>query len=195
MRALLDHARAGRGPEPSGDLRALRVRGVVSLSRDPRVRLAALVALAVVLADQATKAVVERTLVLHETIPLTPFFALSYVRNTGAAFGVLAAAPVGVRLPLFLAVTVVATAAVLSYLRRTPADQRWRVAALGAILGGALGNLLDRVRYGEVVDFLDLHWGGLHWPAFNVADAAITVGVAIVLLASVERRGATAPAR
>ena len=167
----------------------------MSLQGDPRVRLAALVALAVVLADQATKALVERTLVLHETIPLTPFFALSYVRNTGAAFGVLAAAPVGVRLPLFLAVTVVATAAVLSYLRRTPADQRWRVAALGAILGGALGNLLDRVRYGEVVDFLDLHWGGLHWPAFNVADAAITVGVAIVLLASVERAGRSAPAR
>jgi len=84
-------------------------------------------------------------------------------------------------------VTVVATAAVLSYLRRTPADQRWRVAALGAILGGALGNLLDRVRYGEVVDFLDLHWRDLHWPAFNVADAAITVGVAVVLLASFER--------
>ena len=167
----------------------------MSLPGDPRVRLAALVALAVVLADQATKALVERTLVLHETIPVTPFFALSYVRNTGAAFGVLAAAPVGVRLPLFLAVTVVATAAVLSYLRRTPADQRWRVAALGAILGGALGNLLDRVRYGEVVDFLDLHWGGLHWPAFNVADAAITVGVAIVLLASVERAGRSAPAR
>ena len=77
---------------------------------------------------------------------------------------------------------------------RTPADQRWRVAALGAVLGGAIGNLLDRVRYGEVVDFLDLHWGELHWPAFNVADAAITVGVAIVLLASVERRAAGASA-
>ncbi|TMA55839.1 MAG: signal peptidase II [Deltaproteobacteria bacterium] len=153
-----------------------------------------MVVLAVVLADQATKAVVERMLVLHETIALTPFFALSYVRNTGAAFGVLAAAPVGVRLPLFLTVTVVASAAVVSYLRRTPADQRWRVAALGAVLGGAIGNLLDRVRYGEVVDFLDLHWGELHWPAFNVADAAITVGVAIVLLASVERRAAGASA-
>ena len=167
----------------------------MSLGGDPRVRLAALVALAVVLADQATKAVIERTLLLHETIPLTPFFALSYVRNTGAAFGVLAAAPVGIRLPLFLTVTVIATAAVVSYLRRTPADQRWRVAALGAVLGGALGNLLDRVRYGEVVDFLDLHWGELHWPAFNLADAAITVGVAIVLLASVERRGVNAAAR
>jgi len=164
----------------------------VSLGRDSRVRLAALVALAVVLADQTTKAFVERTLLLHETIPLTPFFALSYVRNTGAAFGVLAAAPVGVRLPLFLAVTVIASAAVVSYLRRTPADQRWRVAALGGVLGGAMGNLLDRVRYGEVVDFLDLHWGDLHWPAFNVADAAITVGVAVVLLASVERRAGAA---
>jgi len=165
----------------------LRGRDRVTLYQDSRVRLAALVVLAVVLADQATKALVERTLVLHETIPLAPFVALTYVRNTGAAFGVLAAAPVGVRLPLFLTVTVVATAAVLSYLRRTPADQRWRVAALGAILGGALGNLLDRVRYGEVVDFLDLHWRDLHWPAFNVADAAITVGVAVVLLASFER--------
>ena len=159
----------------------------MSATTDPRLRLAALVALAVVVADQVTKALVARAMDLHETIPLLPVFSLTYVRNTGAAFGVLAAAPVGVRLPLFLTVTVIATAAVLSYLRRTPADQRWRVAALGAILGGALGNLLDRVRYGEVVDFLDLHWRDLHWPAFNVADAAITVGVAIVLLASFER--------
>src|SRR5439155_500445 len=164
----------------------------VTLHQDPRVRLAALVVLAVVLADQATKALVERTLVLHETIPLAPFIALTYVRNTGAAFGVLAAAPVGVRLPLFLTVTVVATAAVLSYLRRTPADQRWRVAALGAILGGALGNLFDRAHYADVVDFPDLLCASLHRPASSAADAAIPVGVAVGRLPTCARTGSSA---
>jgi signal peptidase II len=152
---------------------------------DSRLRLAAFVALAVLILDQATKSLVERTMWPHESIDLTAFLALTYVRNTGAAFGVLAAAPAGVRLPLFVAVTVLAAGALVSYLRHTPPDQRWRVAALGGILGGALGNLLDRVRYGEVIDFVDAHWGDLHWPAFNVADAAITVGVAIVLVHSV----------
>lgn len=163
---------------------------------DSRLRLAAFVTIAILILDQATKSLVERTMLPHESIPVTAFFALTYVRNTGAAFGVLAAAPAGVRLPLFVAVTVLAAAALLSYLRHTPADQRWRVMALGGILGGALGNLLDRVRYGEVIDFLDVHWGELHWPAFNVADAAITVGVVIVLVQSVgavDREAARAP--
>jgi signal peptidase II len=154
---------------------------------DRRLRLAAFVAAAVLLVDQATKAAVERMLA-HETIDLLPFFALSYVRNTGAAFGVLAAAPPGIRLPLFVVVTIVAVGALVSFLRRTPPDQSWLVGALGAVLGGALGNLVCRLRYGEVIDFLDLHWGALHWPAFNVADAAITVGVAVVLLQGVSRR-------
>jgi len=150
--------------------------------RDPRPWLATVVAVAVLALDQATKAIVARTLAPHATVPLLPFFALTYVRNTGAAFGVFAAAPASLRLPLFLLVTVVAVAALVSFLRRTPVGQPWLVGALGAILGGAVGNLVCRLRYGEVIDFLDLHWGDLHWPAFNVADSAITVGVAIVLL-------------
>ena len=149
---------------------------------DPRLRLAALVALTVLVVDQVTKAIVERAMIPNESIPLLPFFALTYVRNTGAAFGLLAAAPAGLRLPLFLAVTLVAGVALVAYLRRTPREQRWLVGALGGILGGAVGNLVCRVRYGEVIDFLDLHWGDLHWPMFNVADTAISVGVAIVLL-------------
>jgi len=149
---------------------------------DSRIRLAALIAVAVVVVDQATKAVVASSMTLHESIPLLPFFALTYVRNTGAAFGVLGAAPSAVRLPLFLGVTVVAAGALVSFLRRTPPDHRWLIAALGAILGGALGNLVCRVRFGEVVDFLDLHWGDLHWPMFNVADSAITIGVTLVLV-------------
>ena len=149
---------------------------------DPRIRLAAVVAATVLALDQVTKAIVASSMTLHQTMPLLPFFALTYVRNTGAAFGVLAAAPTSVRLPLFLGVTVLAAVALVSFLRRTPPDRRWLIGALGSILGGALGNLVCRVRFGEVIDFLDLHWGNLHWPMFNVADSAISVGVVLVLV-------------
>jgi signal peptidase II len=154
----------------------------VSVLADRRFRLAAAVAIGVLLVDQTTKAIVAHTMRLHQSIDVLPIFALTYLRNTGAAFGVLAAAPASVRLPIFFVVTVVAVGALVSFVRRTPPDERWLVAALGGVLGGALGNLVCRVRFGEVIDFLDVHWGDLHWPPFNVADSAITVGVAIVLL-------------
>jgi len=158
---------------------------------DPRLRLAAPVAAAVLVADQATKAAVAATMRLHESIPLTPFFALAYERNTGAAFSVLAGAPAALRTSLFVAVTLVALGVLASWLARAPADRPALAAAIGAIMGGAAGNLICRLRLGEVIDFLDLHWGALHWPVFNVADSAITVGVAVVLLGA---RGApTAP--
>jgi signal peptidase II len=157
----------------------------VTAALDARFRLAALVALAIVVVDQVTKAIVARSMELHETIPLLPVFSLTYVRNAGAAFGVFGAAPAAVRLPLFLLVTVAAAWALLSMLRHARSEQRVLVAALGAILGGAAGNFICRIRYGEVIDFLDAHWGDLHWPAFNVADSAITVGVLLVLLFSV----------
>ena len=156
----------------------------MSVLSDPRFRQAALIALAVIVVDQVTKAIVERTMELHETIPLLPVFSLTYVRNAGAAFGIFGAAPAAVRLPLFLLVTIAAAWALVSMLRHARADQRVLVAALGGILGGAAGNAICRVRYGEVIDFLDAHWGDLHWPAFNVADSAITVGVIVVLLMS-----------
>jgi signal peptidase II len=154
---------------------------------DVRLRQAVFVALLVVAVDQVTKAIVERTMALHETIPLIPGFSLTYVRNTGAAFGMLSGAPAGLRLPLFLLVTVVAVWALVSYLRAAPAHRRVLVWALGGILGGAVGNFICRLRYGEVVDFFHLHWGEWSWPMFNVADSAISVGVAIVLLESLRR--------
>jgi signal peptidase II len=156
---------------------------------DSRLRQALLVALLVVALDQATKAIVERWMTLYESIPILPGFSLTYVRNTGAAFGMLAGAPSSLRLPLFLLVTAVAVWALVSYLRATPAHRRMLVWALGGILGGAVGNFICRLRYGEVVDFFHLHWGPWSWPMFNVADSAITVGVAIVLVESI--RGAT----
>jgi signal peptidase II len=151
---------------------------------DPRLRQALLVAILVVVVDQVTKAIVERTMALYETIPLLPIFSLTYVRNTGAAFGMLSGAPAGLRLPLFLLVTLVAVWALFSYLRAAPAHRRALVWALGGILGGAVGNFICRIRYGEVVDFFHLHWGGWSWPMFNVADSAISIGVVIVLLES-----------
>ena len=151
---------------------------------DPRLRQALLVAILVVVVDQVTKAIVERTMTLYETIPLLPIFSLTYVRNTGAAFGMLSGAPAGLRLPLFLLVTLVAVWALFSYLRAAPAHRRALVWALGGILGGAVGNFICRLRYGEVVDFFHLHWGAWSWPMFNVADSAISVGVVIVLLES-----------
>jgi signal peptidase II len=160
------------------------------VSADSRIRLAAAVAAFVIVLDQATKALVARTMELHESIPLLPVVALTYVRNTGAAFGVFAAAPAAVRLPLFLLVTAVAVWALVSMLRRTAPEERLLVASLGGILGGAAGNFICRMRYGEVIDFVDAHWGDLHWPAFNVADSAISVGVAIVLLSAVRERRA-----
>ena len=156
----------------------------MSVSADSRFRLAALVALGVVVVDQVTKAIVERSMGLHESIPLLPVFSLTYVRNSGAAFGIFGAAPAAVRLPLFLLVTVAAAWALVSMLRHARSDQRILVSALGGILGGAAGNAICRMRYGEVIEFLDAHWGDLHWPAFNVADSAISVGVIVVLLVS-----------
>ena len=157
-----------------------------------RLRVAAWTAAIVLVADQVTKAVVQRAMALHESIPLLPFFSLTYVRNTGAAFGLLADLPPAVRLGLFGAVTAVAIAALASYLRQIRDDQPWLAGALGGIVGGAAGNLVCRIRYGEVVDFLHLHYRGFDWPMFNVADSAISVGVVIVLLHSL-RAGAAEP--
>jgi signal peptidase II len=158
---------------------------------DRRLRLAAIAAVVVLVLDQLTKAVIERSMVVNTSIPLLPFFSLTYVRNTGAAFGLLANLPVGVRLPLFVVVTALAIGTLWSYLRQVRADEPWVAAALGGILGGAAGNLVCRLRYGEVVDFLHLHYGAFDWPMFNVADSAITIGVAIVLLHSLRSRPAS----
>jgi len=161
---------------------------------DARLRQALLVALLVVGLDQITKEIVQRTMMLHETIPVLPGFALTYVRNPGAAFSLLSGAPAGLRIPFFVGVTLVAAWALVSYLRATPVHRRHLVWALGAILGGAVGNLICRVRYGEVIDFFHLHWGQWSWPMFNVADSAITVGVAIVLFKSFFGESAGDPA-
>lgn len=136
---------------------------------------------AVVIAlDQITKLWVVSSLRLHESIPLLPFFSLTYVQNTGAAFSFLAGAG-GWQRWFFLVLAVAASAAILVWLWRLRENQGLVAGALSLVLGGALGNFIDRARLGYVIDFLDFHYQQWHWPAFNVADAAITCGVILLL--------------
>jgi signal peptidase II len=139
-----------------------------------------LLSAAVVAADQATKSMVLARFAEREGIIVTPYFNLVLVYNKGAAFSFLADAP-GWQTPLLIGFAVVAIAVVTYMLVRTP-GRRMMAAGLALILGGALGNLIDRARYGQVVDFLDFHVGTWHWPAFNVADSAITVGALLLIL-------------
>lgn len=143
------------------------------------------------LLDQLTKTLVVYTLDLHESIPVIgSVFHLTRVHNTGAAFGLLAQAPEWFRQPFFLTATGIAVFALILFLRRTEETNRLVVMAIAAILAGALGNLIDRVVYGEVIDFLDFHWRGYHWPAFNVADSSITLGVMGLLWSSLREHRA-----
>lgn len=133
--------------------------------------------------DQATKAWVVSAFRLYESVPVIPgLLHLTYVRNPGAAFGLFSGHAAAWRVPFFLAVTAVALVAIALIARRLPPGRPWAFGALALVFGGALGNLIDRVRWGEVVDFVDVFWRTYHWPAFNVADAAITVGMAVLIL-------------
>lgn len=138
---------------------------------------------AIVALDQATKAVVKARLPLHESISVIPgFFDLTHVRNTGAAFGMLDNTNFAYKPALMVVVALIALGAVASYALTLPATQRIARYGLALILGGAIGNLIDRAVMGYVVDFVDVYWRGVHFWAFNVADSAITVGVVLMLL-------------
>jgi signal peptidase II len=127
---------------------------------------------------------------LYESVRvIDSVFHITHVRNAGGAFGLLNRGSHVWRLPFFVVVSCIAVAALLAFVRRVEAGQRWLLVALGAILGGALGNLVDRMVSGEVTDFLDFHWHGYHWPAFNVADSCITAGMLILLVYSLAARG------
>ena len=132
-------------------------------------------AAAIVAADQVTKAIVLGRFSYGERLELTGFFNLVLVYNKGAAFSFLSDAA-GWQTPLLIGFAVVAVGILGTLIVRSP-GRRLFCTGLALVLGGALGNLIDRFRYGQVVDFLDFHAAGWHWPAFNVADSAITVGV------------------
>lgn len=142
--------------------------------------LAAISALVLVL-DQWSKLYIDKSMTLHSSISVIEgFFNITYLRNKGAAFGILASS--SYRLPFFLLISTIAVIVILVAVSKMRDDQNMNVAALSLIFSGALGNMIDRVRLGEVIDFLDVHWKGHHWPAFNIADSAICVGVFILAI-------------
>jgi signal peptidase II len=144
-----------------------------------------LVALVVIVLDQITKSWIASSMELYESIRIFSWCNLTYVRNTGAAFSLFADHSAAFRVPFFGVVFLLAGTAIVFFVRQTPATQRLVLVACGLVLGGALGNLIDRVLHGAVIDFVDVHWRGMHWPAFNVADSAISVGVVVLLLRGV----------
>lgn len=135
----------------------------------------------VIALDQASKLLVDASMQLYESIELLPVFQLTYVRNPGASFSFLAQAG-GWQRWLFVAIATSASTAIVYWLTQLPKDRRWEAAAWALVLGGAVGNLIDRISYGYVIDFIDVFYQRWHFPAFNVADSAITVGVAILLV-------------
>ena len=137
----------------------------------------------VVVGDQLSKLWILDNFALYDSRVIIPgFFNLTFLRNTGAAFGMLSEMPLLWRQIFFITIAVVALVALIIMQRKMGRDNIWYTLSLSFIGGGAVGNVIDRVLYGSVVDFLDVYIGKHHWPAFNVADSAIFVGVAIFLL-------------
>jgi len=138
--------------------------------------------LAIVL-DQGSKLIIDSSMQLYQSIPVLPSFNLTYVHNTGAAFSFLSEAG-GWQRWFFAGLALGISIIIAIWLSRLQKHETLLAIALSLVLGGAVGNLIDRLAYGYVIDFLDVYYGTWHWPAFNIADSAITLGVALMLLES-----------
>ncbi|HTX53366.1 MAG TPA: signal peptidase II [Candidatus Baltobacteraceae bacterium] len=140
-----------------------------------------LTALIIIVADQVSKWAVLQSFRVGESVSVVPgFFDLTFVLNRGAAFSLFATLPEQIRNPFFICVSITAVVLIVFYRVRYLHGHRLASFSLALILGGAIGNLIDRMRYGVVIDFFDAHIGAYHWPVFNVADSAITVGVTLM---------------
>jgi signal peptidase II len=162
-------------------VRAVRGRGTGDFHRAAtRVKIILALSGLVFAMDQATKAAVIRSIPFHESIPVTSFFSLVHVQNTGAAFGIFQDSN-----KIFIVMTALILAFISLFYRRELTRSPATAWGVGLLWGGALGNLTDRIFRGGVVDFLDFFWKTLHWPAFNVADSAISTGIVLLAWASV----------
>ncbi|HMN67688.1 MAG TPA: signal peptidase II [Bdellovibrionales bacterium] len=143
--------------------------------------------------DQLTKIYVHSSFILGESVPVIPgIFHFTYVRNIGAAFGLFREMPEIFRQIFFLSMPPIAMGIILYMLRSVPNTDRWQVFALSLIFGGAIGNYIDRLRFGYVIDFLDVHYKDVwSYPAFNIADSGIVIGVILLLLMMTKRDMAT----
>ncbi len=159
-------------------------------SRFQRFGILGLVVTCIVALDQITKSYISSTMFLHESIPIIPgYFNLTYIRNPGAAFGIMGTTSSGFRLVFFFFTSVLAMGLLITIFWRLDPRDWWGQLTIASIFGGAIGNFIDRIQYGEVIDFLDFYVNGYHWPAFNVADSAISVGVcSLLLIFALEKR-------
>jgi signal peptidase II len=148
-----------------------------------RYKLATIWAAATVIIDQITKLIVHNTMQVWTGEPIIPgFFNLVHVLNKGAAWGFLDNESIDWQRPMFIAISVVAVAVIGWMLRTLDDGDKWMITGLGMIAGGAIGNAIDRTWLGFVIDFLDFYVGTYHWPAFNVADSALTVGAGCIII-------------
>lgn len=142
-----------------------------------------LITASVVLLDQVTKHAIDQAMTLYQSIDVVSgVFSLTYVRNRGAAFGFLSAADLPYQAALFSIVSLIALAAIVYYALSIPVSDRLPQIALALIAGGAIGNLIDRMWLGYVIDFLDFYWETHHWPMFNIADSCISTGVGLLVV-------------
>ena len=136
----------------------------------------------IILLDQFTKGLILRYLPFNNSIPVIKgFFNITHIRNPGGAFGLMANLSPILRSIVFLFISSLAVGLIFYFYQKTPAKYSWLAAAFALIFGGAIGNLIDRIRFRMVIDFLDFYVGSLHWPAFNIADSAISIGIGIFL--------------
>lgn len=139
------------------------------------------VSLVVIVLDQTSKFIASGMLILHDPVAVLPFFNLTLMHNTGAAFSFLAGAS-GWQRWFFTVLAMIVSVVLVVWLRRLQPQDKWMAAALALVLGGAVGNLIDRVMYGYVVDFIQLYYKDWYYPAFNIADSAITVGAVMLVI-------------
>lgn len=137
----------------------------------------------VIVLDQWTKMLATENLVLHDPVPIMPSFNIMLAHNTGAAFSFLSDAG-GWQRWFFIALAIIVSIVLIVWLARLTAQQRWTAVSLSLIVGGAIGNVWDRIQYGYVVDFIQVYYDKWYWPAFNIADSAICVGAAMLIIES-----------
>lgn len=137
----------------------------------------------VIVLDQLSKFAARAALELHIENPVIPFFNLTLAYNRGAAFSFLNDAG-GWQRSFFTALAIIVSIVIVVWLKRLPSDDKWTAAGLALILGGAIGNVIDRIYFGYVTDFLDVYYGGYHWPTFNIADSGISIGAAVLVIHS-----------
>ena len=148
-----------------------------------------LTAITIIVSDQLTKAILAASIPLNSAVTIIPgYFDLVHVRNPGAAFGMLAQSESWFRLAFFPLISILATTVILWLLFQAESNDWKLVLALAFFFGGLFGNFIDRMRFGEVVDFIDVHMGAMHWPAFNVADSALCVGTALFFLCLLRKK-------